>query len=63
MAVPRGDRIGTKQYNDIAWEYEFVDCVNGLTYWHAHAKPRKENYSNGTIGRVYGFNYSLPIVY
>ena len=64
-AIPYARFIGTRNYYDIYWEYEFVDCPNGLKYWHAFRKPRIA-YPEGTTSGTpypYGIHYSLPIVY
>ena len=60
--VPDSRNIGNGQGYDSYYEYEFVDCVNGIKYWHAYKKPGKELL--GTANPViFGFHYSLPIVY
>ncbi len=50
---------------DEYWEYEFVDCVNGIKYWHAYRRPRKEAIP-GTSSRLHttaGHHYQIPILY
>lgn len=62
LGVPEAQYIGTGQADDPAWEYEFVDCVNGIKYWHAMRKS-----SPTSLGTKYALthriHYSLPIVY
>lgn len=59
---PDSRHIGDGQVNDPYWEYEFVDCINGIKYWHAYRKPTKIKL--GTDDPLaHGIHYSLPIVY
>ena len=60
--IPHSAYIGTGVNNDAQWNYEFVDCVNGLKYWHAWNTPSK-NPINGCATLGYVVHYSLPIVY
>ena len=60
--LPDARYIGTGQQNDPYYEYEFVDCVNGIKYWHAYKKPGNEKLGTGTPN-IFGIHYSLPIVY
>jgi hypothetical protein len=64
---PAAELIGTGKDADQFWEYEFVDCVNGLTYWHAYKPPANATKPGASPpGRVIspaGIHYSLPIVY
>lgn len=57
-------RIGTKVGTDAFWEYEFVDCDNGIKYWHAY-RPATKTIPSGGQGAPFGYtiHYSLPIVY
>lgn len=54
--------IGTGTGTDAQWNYEFVDCVNGIKYWHAYNTPSKTPI-NGVNALGYKVHYSLPIVY
>ena len=62
--LPDTRYIGTGQYNDNYYEYEFVDCVNGLKYWHCRRRSTdvKPN-SNSANPSALAHNYSIPIVY
>ena len=40
--------------------YEFVDCVNGIKYWHCWQKSQAEG---SGLTRPFRWHYSLPIVY
>ena len=64
---PAAELIGTGRDADQFWEYEFVDCINGLTYWHAYKPPAKATKPGAAApGRAIspaGIHYSLPIVY
>ena len=57
--------IGTGLYNDPYYEYEFVDCENGIKYWHVRKKPTKYLISGAaaTVPTTLALNYSIPIVY
>lgn len=59
---PDARHIGDGLSNDPYWTYEFVDCINGIKYWHAHRKATKIQYGSGEPF-AYGVHYSLPIVY
>lgn len=56
---------GPGAYGDGYWEYEFVDCENGIKYWHAYRKARNAN-PTGETGTGYssvGVHYNIPILY
>ncbi len=61
-ALPDARHIGDGLVNDPYWEYEFVECINGIKYWHAYRKATKIKYGSGDPF-AYGVHYSLPIVY
>ena len=64
VAYPDSRYIGTGLYDDPSWEYEFVDGVNGIKYWHAVRKACKPADKKGTrSSNSLTFHYSLPIVY
>ena len=64
FGIPCGAIIGTGLYHDPYWQYEFVDCENGIKYWHAYRAPRDTAIpgANG-VPLPYGIHYQLPIVY
>ena len=57
--------IGTGLYNDPYYEYEIVDCENGIKYWHVRKKPTKYLISGAaaTVPTTLALNYAIPIVY
>lgn len=57
---PRGP--GRKIQGDALWDHEIVDGVNGIKYYHAVKKARKEAV-NSIQPYVVTMHYSLPIVY
>lgn len=59
---PNPLHIGDGLVNDPYYEYEFVDCVNGIKYWHAYKKPSKVKLGTSQTS-IDGAHYSLPIVY
>ncbi len=59
---PDSRHIGDGLENDPYWEYEFVDCINGIKYWHAYRKPTKIKFGTSEP-LAHGIHYSLPIVY
>lgn len=59
---PDARHIGDGALNDPYWKYEFVDCINGIKYWHAHRPATKQQLGTG-IPFAVGVHYSLPIVY
>ena len=63
--IPDSRRIGFGNGADKYWEYEFVDCINGIKYWHAYRRGRNEALAAGETGYIMalGVHYSLPIVY
>ena len=59
IEYPDVNEIGTGSAVDQRWRYEFVDCENGIKYWHAQQSP-----SNHTsVGVPTTLNVCLPIVY
>lgn len=62
--IPDAAVIGSGKFDDPYWQYEFVDCANGLTYWHAY-RPPSDTKPAGALSNPlpYGIHYSLPIVY
>lgn len=54
--------MGLASTNDPYWEYEFVDCINGIKYWHAVKKGTTVKKGVSNPDRL-TFHYSLPIVY
>ena len=60
--IPVAAYIGTGQQQDMYWQYEFVDCDNGIKYWHAYHPPVVEQ-KGAYSPRPVGIHYSLPIVY
>ena len=54
--------IGTGYGNDPYWQYEIVDGVNGIKYFHAYRPPASVQLGN-SAPQGYGVHYSLPIVY
>ncbi len=59
---PNPTHIGDGLSVDPYWEYEFVDCVNGIKYW--HAVKRATDVKKGTFDPPsMTVHYSLPIVY
>ena len=65
MGIPNPARIGTGTGYDGYWEYEFVDCENGIKYWHAYRPPRMTSLPSPAVGNPlpYGIHFCLPIVY
>ena len=62
--IPAAYFIGTGIEGDVYWQYEFVDCENGIKYWHAYRPPALaplSTYSDKPTS--VGIHYSLPIVY
>lgn len=56
--------IGTGTAGDAVFEYEIVDCINGIKYWHAKKKGHLARPAGGgCTPDVYTVHYSLPIVY
>ena len=60
--IPIAGQIGTGYGNDPTWEYEFVDCDNGIKFWHAYHPPELVKHGTGNPMPL-GVHYSLPIVY
>ena len=60
---PDSRNIGNGLAADQNWEYEFVDCLNGIQYWHAFRKPSKTQLGPSGLPMPFGIHYSLPIVY
>lgn len=56
---PDPEYIGTGNSDDRYWRHEFVDCVNGIKYWHAVRSPDFHT-ANDNIGT---FHCCLPILY
>ena len=56
---PNPDSIGTGTGDDPKWRYEFVDCENGIQYW--HAQMSSSNHTSVTYPVT--VNTCLPIVY
>ena len=57
---------GPGSYGDGYWEYEFVDCKNGIKYWHAYRKPTLTAPAGETGGGGFhpvGTHYQIPILY
>ncbi len=48
--------------NDSMWSYEFVDCENGIKYFHGYKKSINNSSQIRTRG-PFEWDYSLPIVY
>jgi hypothetical protein len=62
--IPVSGTIGTRDTRDAYWDYEFVDCVNGLKYWHARKRAATEMPAGVSVTPTgTAANYSLPIVY
>ena len=63
--TPNPARLGTGTGYDGYWEYEFVDCENGIKYWHAYRPPRTAALPSPASGDPlpYGIHFCLPIVY
>jgi len=60
--IPVAGYIGTGYGSDPCWQYEFVDCDNGIKFWHAYHAP--ELTKHGAYSPIpVGVHYSLPIVY
>ena len=60
-STPPNRYVTTRQNAaDIRWTYEFVDCENGIKYWHAYKSPAPAALPTYFI---HGWHYSLPIVY
>ena len=61
----RGGDIGSGVAGDKWWQYEFVDCENGIKYWHAYKPPKATNDVGAATGNPLpqGIHYCLPIVY
>ena len=53
--------IGTGHVNDRGWTHEFVDCVNGIKYYHAKYQPFINTDNVNSYNQIQ--HYSLPIVY
>ena len=62
QGYPDARYIGTGTGADAQWNYEFVDCVNGIKYWHAYNTPSKTPI-NGVNALGYRIHFSLPILY
>ena len=64
-AYPDSRYIGTGQQTDGYREYEFVDCVNGIRYWHSKCRARKAVPAGATAGAPFAYttHFCLPIVY
>lgn len=60
--IPDARHIGDGLLNDPYWKYEFVDCENGIKYWHAYKKGTKQQLGTGWP-TIMSAHYSLPIVY
>ena len=60
--IPVAGYIGTGYGSDPCWQYEFVDCDNGIKFWHAYHAPELTQHSGYSPVPV-GTHYSLPIVY
>ncbi len=62
--VPSACFIGTGLLEDPYWQYEFVDCENGIKYWHAYKPPAlAPSSATSNAPTSVGIHYSLPIVY
>ena len=60
--MPVAAFIGTGFGYDPYWQYEIVDGVNGIKYFHAYRAPASTKI--GSQNPIpYGIHYSLPIVY
>ncbi len=59
---PDSRHIGDGLLVDPYFTYEFVDCANGIKYWHAYRKATKDKIGT-TRQYPFGIHYSLPIVY
>ena len=62
VTFPDSRYIGTGQADDPAWQYEFVDCVNGIKYWHGVRKATRVKLGSKSLSG-FTYHYSLPIVY
>jgi hypothetical protein len=62
---PRFIGHDTSDTGERYWEYEFVDCPNGIKYWHAYRKPGNTTLPGTTGPRemAAGLHYNIPIVY
>ena len=60
---PAIDYIGQSQYAADAFDVEIVDGVNGIKYWHVYKRPRTTKHTGNYINTVFGWHYSIPIVY
>lgn len=62
--IPDPRAIGTGSASDLYYDYEFVDCENGIKYWHAQKKYGNTKYGSGSgFPTAWEMHYSLPIVY
>ena len=56
---------GPGSYGDGYWQYEFVDGVNGIKYWHAYKKGGNSR-PTGETKNIYSpiaVHYNIPILY
>ena len=60
--IPIASTIGTGWQNDVYWNYEFVDCENGIRYWHAH-RPAVTANVGSNAGKPVGVHYQIAILY